>query len=81
MNLEFNPMEPALEDAVSDIRQNSVDDAVVEAAAARVWARIAEEARIPEAHTPLRSCADFQALIPDFKAVLHDTIAKARGQS
>jgi len=69
MNLEPNPMDPVLEDAVCEIRDNTVDDAVVEAAAARVWARIAAEEKLAaEAHTPLRTCADFQALIPDFKA-------------
>ena len=35
MNQEFD-----LDQAVSDIRNQSVDDAVVEAAAARVWARL-----------------------------------------
>jgi hypothetical protein len=69
MNLEHNPMDPVLEDAVHEIRNNTVDDAVVEAAAARVWARLADEANVAhESHAPLRACADFQALIPDFKA-------------
>jgi hypothetical protein len=66
MNLEQNPMDPALEQAMSEIRNDAVDDAVIEAAAARVWANIA--AQTHEAHAPLRTCADFQALLPDYKA-------------
>jgi hypothetical protein len=75
MNSEFNPMDPALEQAVSEIRDESVDSAVIEAAAARVWARLVEEspelrqpAAVPPPAPHLRSCADFQALIPDFRA-------------
>lgn len=66
MNLEQNPMDPALEQAMSEIRNDAVDDAVIEAAAARVWANIA--AQTHEAHAPLRTCADFQALLPDYKS-------------
>src|ERR1051326_8435081 len=64
MNLEQNPMHPELEQAMNEIRNDAVADAVVEAAAARVWANISAA----QAHTPLRTCADFQALIPDYKA-------------
>ncbi|HTP87927.1 MAG TPA: FecR domain-containing protein [Bryobacteraceae bacterium] len=64
MNLESNPMDPALEQAMSEIREETVDDAVVEAAAARVWANLSQA----QTHAPLRTCADFQALIPDLKA-------------
>jgi hypothetical protein len=71
MNLEQNPwsgaaepaMDPALEQAMSDIRNDAVDDAVIEAAATRVWANISAQV-----HAPLRTCSDFQALIPDYKA-------------
>ena len=41
-------MDPALEQAVTEIRDEAVDDAVVEAAAARVWARAG--ARPPVEH-------------------------------
>jgi hypothetical protein len=34
----------ALEQAVTEIRDEAIDDAVIEAAAARVWARLAEAA-------------------------------------
>jgi hypothetical protein len=53
-------MDPTLEQAVAEIRNDAVDPAVVEAAAARVWARLA--------HQQIRSCSDFQALIPDYRA-------------
>jgi hypothetical protein len=61
----------ALEQAVSEIRDETIDDAVVEAAAARVWARLAEA---PEHH--IRGCADFQSLIPEYRAG-HLTEARA----
>ncbi len=64
---EFNPMSPELENAVRQIRDEAVDPAVIEAAAARVWARLAEAASAePEHH--IRNCEDFQALIPEFRA-------------
>jgi uncharacterized protein (DUF1778 family) len=62
MNHENFSMDPVLEQAVNEIRNDFVEDAVVEAAAARVWANLAASS-----HAPLRACADFQALIPDFK--------------
>jgi len=55
-------MDPALERAVSEIRDEAIPDELVDAAAARVWARLSN------AHPHIRSCADFQALIPDFRA-------------
>jgi hypothetical protein len=63
MNPEFETMGPDLEQAMIEIREGAVEDAVVEAAAARVWATLAAQC-----HTPLQTCADFQALIPEFKA-------------
>ncbi len=63
MNTEYNPLDPALEQAMNEIRDDAVDPAVIEAAAARVWANLAAQC-----HAPLHTCADFQALIPDFKA-------------
>ena len=74
MTPEMNPMDPALELAVLEICDEPVDPAMVEAAAARVWARIAEAAdcvgRVPgpELAPHIRSCADFQALIPAYRA-------------
>jgi FecR protein/Putative zinc-finger len=63
MNLEQNPMESALDDAMTNIHEEAIDEAVIEAAAARVWANLSMQV-----HAPLRTCDDFQALIPDFKA-------------
>ncbi len=63
MNTEYQPLDPALEQAMIEIRDDAVDPAVVEAAAARVWANLAAQC-----HSPLHTCADFQALIPEFKA-------------
>jgi hypothetical protein len=65
-NPRETPMDAALEQAVSEIREESLDPAVVEAAAARVWTRLAEQvAGLPD---HIRTCADFQALIPEFRA-------------
>ncbi|MDE3168108.1 MAG: FecR domain-containing protein [Acidobacteriota bacterium] len=61
MNLEN--MDNELEKAVNQIRDEAIGDDAVEAAAARVWANLAAQI-----HAPLRTCSDFQALIPDFKA-------------
>jgi hypothetical protein len=60
--------DPALEQAVQEIRGEAVDPAVIEASAARVWARLAEAAAGQLRSQPIRGCQDFQALIPDFKA-------------
>ena len=60
---DYNPMDTALEQAVTEIRDEIIDDAVVEAAAARVWTRLAGAS---EHH--IRGCADFQSLIPEYRA-------------
>ncbi len=67
MTPDMHPMDPELEQAVSEIRDEAIDSAVVEAAAARVWERLAGEvSQQPAEH--IRSCADFQALIPEYRA-------------
>ena len=69
MTPEFNPMDPALEQAVAEIRDEAIDSAVMEAAAVRVWARLHEAAAAAHgASSVIRNCADFQALIPDLRA-------------
>jgi len=76
MTPEFNPMSPDLEQAVAEIRDEVPDSAAMEAAAARVWARLSEAAaaRLSEAaaarhtHAVIRNCADFQALLPELRA-------------
>jgi hypothetical protein len=57
-----------LEQAITDIHNESIDPSVIESAARRVQARL-------EQHAPLRSCADFQALIPEYRA---GTLSEAR---
>ena len=54
-------LDPLLEQAIAEIRGEAVDPTVIEAAAGRVQARLAQ-------HTTLHTCADFQALIPDYRA-------------
>jgi hypothetical protein len=76
MNREINPpefeaqmeaMPPVLEQAVTEIRDESIDPAVIEAAAARVWAKLAEAQTRPGDHN-ITGCSAFQALIPDYRA-------------
>jgi len=64
MTPEENRMDPDLERAVVEIREEAIDPAVVEAAVARVWARLADTAH--PAH--IRDCAGFQALLPEYRA-------------
>ena len=64
-------MNQELDQAVSDIRNQPVDDAVVEAASARVWARISaapEAQAMSPLHDHISDCAAFQSLIPDLRA-------------
>jgi len=64
---EFEPIDPVLENAVHEIRDEAVDPAVIEAAAARVWARLSPHAEAAHAGQ-IRGCADFQALLPEYRA-------------
>ncbi len=60
-----------LDRAISEIRDEAVDPAVVSQAAERVWARVSAEAASAAGEVTegaLRTCADFQALIPDWRA-------------
>ncbi|MGA3043376.1 MAG: FecR domain-containing protein [Bryobacteraceae bacterium] len=54
-------LDPLLEQAIAEIRDEPIDPAVIEAAAGRVRARLAE-------HHTLHNCEDFQALMPDYRA-------------
>ena len=65
MSGENQQFDSILEQAASEIRGESIADEAVEAAAARVWARLSNEAQ-PAGQ--IRTCADFQALIPDYRA-------------
>ncbi len=61
-------LDPLLEQAIAGVRDEAIDPAVVEAAASRVRAHLAQ-------HTTIHTCADFQALIPDYRA---GTLSPAR---
>ena len=70
---EFKPMDSALEQAVTEIRDESVDPALIEAAAGRVWAKLSAAAAQPanghhNGDHNIGSCAAFQSLIPDYRA-------------
>ncbi|HJT88711.1 MAG TPA: FecR domain-containing protein [Bryobacteraceae bacterium] len=65
MTPEEQPMDPALERAISEIRGAAISDEVIEAAAARVWERLSESAPLPR---QIRNCTDFQSLLPDLRA-------------
>ena len=67
MTPENHFMDPNLEQALTEIRNDDVDSAAVEAAAARVWARLTGHAAEPVAVEHIRTCADFQALIPPYR--------------
>jgi hypothetical protein len=66
---ELSAMDPALEQAVTEIRDESVDPVIIEAAAGRVWAKLSEAAaeRRNGDHN-IGSCAAFQSLIPGYRA-------------
>ena len=66
MTPDNTPLDSVLERAISEIRGEDVADEVVDAAAARVWARLQDEAASRPHH--IATCAEFQALIPAFRA-------------
>jgi hypothetical protein len=73
MTPENSFTDPALERAMTEIRNDAVDPAVMEAAAARVWTKLAAAAAVSPvplsaSSDHIRSCADFQALLPDYRA-------------
>ena len=77
-----NDFDALLDNATSKIRNESVDSAVVDKAAERVWARLASEAaetsELKTAHAAagrIGNCADFQSLIP---AYLTGSLSEAR---
>ncbi|MGO9231075.1 MAG: FecR domain-containing protein [Bryobacteraceae bacterium] len=67
MNPENSFENPALERALLEIRDEEADPEVVEAAANRVWARLAEAAN-QWTGEPIRGCAGFQTLFADYRA-------------
>ncbi len=61
MSTEHNS-EQILDQAIAEIRAEEMDHVTIEHAAGRVWANVSREAVV------LRTCADFQALIPLYRA-------------
>ena len=55
-----------LHKVIDEIRTQPLDGAPLEAAAARVWARLASEPAMPVVEK-LRGCADFEALLPAYR--------------
>lgn len=71
---EHNP-EALLDAAIGEVRNDGIDPQVVEEARRRVWARLREEAErtalesaVPTPAGHIRGCADFQRLMPDYRA-------------
>ena len=60
-----------LDRAISEIRDETIDPAAVSEAAERVWAKVSAEAARVGATAgeieAIRSCADFQSLIPEWR--------------
>jgi len=65
MNTEERGPESILDRAIHEIRNEAIDPAAASRAAQRVWARVSQESAAPAGEVEaIRSCADFQALIP-----------------
>jgi FecR-like protein len=63
---EETRMPAALEQAISEIRGETIPEAELAAAASRVWQRLAAQAEPPAEH--IRDCAGFQNLFADYRA-------------
>ncbi len=72
-----NDFDAILDKTTTEIRNDRIDSSVVNAAAGRVWARLAVETAGQSATEAERieSCADFQSLIP---AYLNGSLSEAR---
>src|SRR4051794_34180710 len=78
----FKKNDDLLDEAVTQVTGEPIDPQQVEAAAARVWARLSQGAEAPRAEEPhapaahnLHGCEDFQSLIP---AYLRGELSPAR---
>ena len=67
MNSHDFQSQSALDQVLDEIRDEPVDNAVVEVAAARAWSQISGAAQ-PRLVEKIRSCEDFQALLADYRA-------------
>jgi hypothetical protein len=71
MKSETKGSKPGLDRIIAEVRAQSVDEQVMKQAARRVWAQVAQlfpstAATAPALADKLRSCADFQALMPAY---------------
>jgi len=67
MNRRPDPSEEAIDRIADGIRNENIDDSIVEAATARVWDALNDQTTVEAGlDRPLRTCADFQALIPAY---------------
>jgi hypothetical protein len=70
MDTRLNPKE-LLDEALSAVREEEIDRAIIEKASARAWDRISQELNLnvlPAADFKIRGCSDIQALLPKYKA-------------
>jgi hypothetical protein len=67
MNTEQNS-EQILDQTIAGILAEEMDSADVQQAAARVWTKLAQEARVSQDPNVLRTCDDFRALIPAYRS-------------
>src|SRR5262249_4265035 len=79
MKMTDRELSNIVDDLTAEIRSETLDSAIVESAAQRVWARMTgEQASIASGRRPveqIRNCDDFQALIP---AYLQGYLSSAR---
>jgi len=69
MSTQKNNPDQILDQAVAEIRAEEMEQAAVEQAAARVWANLSQASKsVLSSDDVLRTCADFRALIPAYRA-------------
>ena len=69
MSTQKNNPDKILDQAIAEIRAEEMDQAAVEQASARVWAKVTQASQPAlSADDVMRTCADFRALIPAYRA-------------
>ena len=68
MSIRKQNPEEILDQAIAEIRGEEMSETAVEQAAARVWLKLAQASAPVETHGALRTCADFQTLIPAYRS-------------
>jgi hypothetical protein len=67
MSIQENNPDQILDQAIAEIRGEEMDQSAVEQSAARVWANLSH-ASVRSDDDVLRTCADFRALLPAYRA-------------